>query len=218
MRTKSMVLGQRRSMDGTFASSMDLNEQIDPVEVKRNVQAEVHKFEEQRKEMIRQEREERRRKEEAELNDEEERAEEARLAALYKGPAEDAAAAEEGEAPAAEAEDGSSDDADAAVADPMDVSYIPELRRRLTYETPIAFEAGTGHPLNPRGRTGLRERGELALGVLEELALLRHRLLEPRVECARRLRTLLGGLPRDLLLLLCCIRLHLDKPLPKLRL
>ena len=56
-------------------------------------------LEEQRKERIRHEREERRRKEEAELNDEEERAEEARLAALYKGPAEDAAAGETAASP-----------------------------------------------------------------------------------------------------------------------
>ena len=47
-------------------------------------------------------------------------------------------------------------------ADPIDISTITvELRRRSTYETPISFEPGSGHPINPRGRTGLRGRGEL---------------------------------------------------------
>jgi hypothetical protein len=52
--------------------------------------------------------------------------------------------------------------ADEPPADPVDVSaMIMELRRRLTYETPVAFERGSGYPINPRGRTGMRGRGEV---------------------------------------------------------
>ena len=51
----------------------------------------------------------------------------------------------------------------ARVADPMELSgtFASDLRRRLTYETPIVVEKGTGLPLNPRGRTGLKGRGDL---------------------------------------------------------
>ena len=47
-------------------------------------------------------------------------------------------------------------------ADPSDTQSMGnQLRERLTYEGPIRFEDGTGRPLNPRGRTGLRGRGKL---------------------------------------------------------
>ena len=83
----------------------------------------------------------------------------------------------------------------ARVADPMELSgtFASDLRRRLTYETPIVVEKGTGLPLNPRGRTGLKGRAFQTFS-LAQAAASRQTVSTPRLIC--RMRTLpLSTLP-----------------------